>query len=97
MRRVTRNPEDLRRGSGAREEHREAMRRRKTRRVPLQGGEVTHYYRILADACEAIGIAYGPGDTRGFCDPRRSAYSCHQDVESWPRPRDDRIDYGSRG
>ena len=31
-----------------------------------EGGEVTHYYRILAEACEAIGIAYGREIPGGF-------------------------------
>ena len=31
-----------------------------------EGGEVTHCYRILAEACEAIGIAYGRDIPGGF-------------------------------
>jgi len=40
-----------------------------------EGGEVTHYYRILAEGCEAIGIAYGREIPGGFVthDARHTA------------------------
>jgi integrase len=40
-----------------------------------EGGEVTHYYRILAGACEAVGIAYGREMPGGFVthDARHTA------------------------
>jgi integrase len=40
-----------------------------------EGGEVTHYYRILAKACEEIGIAYDRETQGGFVthDARHTA------------------------
>lgn len=39
------------------------------------GGEVTHYYRIIREACEAAGVAYGRDVTGGFVthDARHTA------------------------
>ena len=40
-----------------------------------EGGEVTHYYRIFREACEAAGVAYGRGIAGGFVthDARHTA------------------------
>ena len=39
------------------------------------GGEVTHYYRIIREACEAVGVSYGRDAAGGFVthDARHTA------------------------